>query len=143
VAQDEAVGHKRLSVLRALDLTLIDKGEQRCYYLIMKMKSTTRMITALVACLVLASAFFIVPYVHKHAATTQQVPLQDYDASCYFVKAEKISVRAPSQQVVACVVFLLFVTVMLPFVERRTEVNIPVRSLFTRNVQPPRAPPYC
>jgi hypothetical protein len=107
----------------------------------MKKKTTVSMITALVACIVLSSAFFVVPYVHKHASTAQQVPLQDYDASCYFAKAEKISVRTPSPQIVACVVFLLFVTVLLPFIERRTEANIPVRSLFTRNVQPPRAPP--
>jgi len=98
------------------------------------------MIIALVACIVLGSAFFVVPYVHKHVAT-QQVPLQDYDASCYFAKAEKNSVRAPSQQMMVCVAFLLFFTVLLPLIERRTEAHISVRSLFTRNVQPPRAPP--
>lgn len=102
---------------------------------IIKLKSI-----ALLACIVLGCAFVVVPLVHKHAPT-QHVPLEDYDASCYFAKAEKNSVRAPSQQIVACVVFLLFVTVLLPFVERSTEEDIPVRSLFTRNVQPPRAPP--
>jgi hypothetical protein len=107
----------------------------------MKTNTTTRMIIALVACIVLGSAFFVVPYVHKHASTTQQVPLQDYDASCYFVKAEKNSFRAPSQQVMVCVSFLLFFTVLLPLIERRTEKVISVRSIFTRNVQPPRAPP--
>ena len=106
----------------------------------MNRKTTIRMITALVACLVFGSAFFVAPYVHKHEAT-QQVPLQDYDASCHFVQAEKNTVRAPSQQIVACVVFLLFVTVLLPHIERRKEADIPVRSLFTRKVQPPRAPP--
>jgi hypothetical protein len=108
----------------------------------MQMNTTTRMITALVACIVLGSAFFVVPYIHKHASTTQQVPLEDYDASCYFVKAEKNSVRAPSQQTMVCVSLLLFFTMMLPFIERRTEADISVRSFFTRNVQPPRAPPY-
>jgi hypothetical protein len=90
---------------------------------------------------VFGSAFFVVPYVHKHAPN-QQVPLQDYDASCYFAKAEKNSVRAPSQQLLACVSLLLFVTVLVPLIERRTEAVIQVRSLFTRRVQPPRAPPF-
>ena len=105
------------------------------------MNTTTRMITALVVCIVFGSAFFVVPYVHKHAST-QQVPLQDYDASCYFVKAEKNSFRAPSQQMTLCVALLLLFTILLPFIERRTEADILVRSLFSRNVQPPRAPPY-
>jgi len=140
VAQDEAARHILVISAGMETLARIDKADVRWYHLIMKMKITTRMIIALVACLVLGSAFFVVPYVHKHVPT-QQVPLQDYDASCYFVKAEKNSVRGPSQQVVACVVFLLFVTVLLPFIERRTEAHIPVHSLFTRNVQPPRAPP--
>ena|GEM_PF-1112489 len=108
----------------------------------MKTNTTIRMITALVVCIVFGSAFFVVPYIHKHASTTQQVPLQDYDASCYFVKAEKNSVQAPSQQMMLCVSLLLFFTILLPFIERRTETDILVRSLFTRNVQPPRAPPY-
>jgi hypothetical protein len=107
----------------------------------MNRKTTIRMITVLVACIVLGSAFFVAPYVHHHDEATQQVPLQDYDASCNFVKAEKNSMRAPSQQIVACVVFLLFVTVLLPITRRRKEADIPVRSLYTRNVQPPRAPP--
>jgi hypothetical protein len=99
-----------------------------------------RTLTAVVACLVLGSAFFIAPYVHKHTPT-QQVPLQDYDASCYFVKAEKNSMRGPSQQFLACAAVLLFFTVLLPCVERRSEKVILVRSLFTRKVQSPRAPP--
>ena len=106
----------------------------------MNKKTTIRMITALIACLVFAGAFFVVPYVHKHDAT-EQVPLQEYDASCFFAKAEKNSVRAPSQQLVACVALLLFFTILLPFVGRRTETVILVRSVSTRTVQPPRAPP--
>ena len=107
----------------------------------MFLKNNRRKIIALLMCIVLGSAFFVVPYVHKHASTTQQVPLEDYDASCYFVKAEKNSVRAPSPQTMVCVSLLLFFTILLPFIERRTEADILVRSLFTRNVQPPRAPP--
>jgi len=106
----------------------------------MKMNATARVVTALIACLVFGSAFFVAPYVHKHAPT-QQVPLQEYDASCYFVKAEKNSLRAPSQQLVACVALLLFFTFLLPCIGRRPETVILVRSLFTRTVQPPRAPP--
>jgi hypothetical protein len=141
VAQDEATGH----ILVILDrhgqhCRSIDKHCLQCYLLVMKKKTTTRTITAVLACLVLGCAFFAVPVVHKHVPT-QQVPLQDYDASCYFAKAEKNSLRGPSQQVMVCVAFLLFFTVILPFIERRTEVDISVRSLFTRNVQSPRAPP--
>ena len=102
--------------------------------------STKRKSIALLACIVLGCAFVAVPVVHKHAPT-QQVPLQEYDASCFFVKAEKNSVRGPSQQMMVCIALLLFFTVLLPLVERRTEADIPVRSLFTRNVTPPRAPP--
>jgi hypothetical protein len=104
-------------------------------------KNNRRKIIALLSCIVLGSAFFVVPYVHNHAST-QQVPLQDYDASCFFVKAEKNSFRAPSQQMTLCVALLLFFTILLPFIERRTEADILVRSLFSRNVQSPRAPPH-
>ena len=106
----------------------------------MNKKTAIRTLTALIVCIVFGTAFFVVPFVHKHDAT-QLVPLEEYDASCFFAKAEKNSVRAPSQQLVACVALLLFFTILLPFVGRRTETVILVRSVSTRTVQPPRAPP--
>ena len=52
-------------------------------------KNTSRIIIALLTCLMLGCAFVAVPFVHKHSLA-EQVPLQDYDASCFFVKAEKV-----------------------------------------------------
>ncbi len=83
------------------------------------------------------------PVVHKHQ-TTQQVPLQDYDAACCFLKAGKISAGNSSQYALVSVYMLsllLFFIALQPLVLRRVEETIPVRSIYTRKVTPPRAPP--
>jgi len=108
----------------------------------MQTKSFTRIVIALFSCMMLFCAFAAAPLVHKHSAT-EKVPLQDYDASCSFVKAEKGSTAAPTQHLLACVSLLIFFIALQPLVMRRTDDGMTVRGLFTRKVQPPRAPPAC
>lgn len=95
------------------------------------------------ACLALGCAFVAVPVVHKHAPT-QQVPLQEYDASCCFLKAGKIFSGKSSQFTLAgmyVVPLLLFFMTLQPVVRLRIESDAAIRSIFTRKVAPPRAPP--
>ncbi len=101
---------------------------------------STRTIIALLACLMIGWAFVAVPVVHKHQPT-QQVPLQDYDASCSFIKSEKVSQGTISQYLMACVCLLLFFITLRPLVERLAHADVPIRSIFTKKVTPPRAPP--
>jgi hypothetical protein len=103
---------------------------------------STRTIIALLACLMIGWAFVAVPVVHKHQPT-QQVPLQDYDASCCFLKAGKVSSGNTSQYALVCVymLLLLFFIALQPPVGRCVEENVAVRSIFTKRVTPPRAPP--
>jgi hypothetical protein len=101
---------------------------------------STRTIVALLACLMVGWAFTAVPLVHKHQPT-QQVPLQDYDASCSFIKSEKVSQGTTTQHLAVCVFLLLFFTTLQPLVERLAQADVPIRSIFTKKVTPPRAPP--
>lgn len=106
----------------------------------MVQNNTSRSIIALLTCLMLGCAFVAVPFVHKHSLT-EQVPLKDYDASCFFVKAEKSFAGGPSQVLVACVGLLLLFMALQPLVQRCPDTAAPTRSIFTRTVQSPRAPP--
>jgi hypothetical protein len=108
----------------------------------MQTKSFTRIVIALFSCMMLFCAFAAAPLVHKHSAT-EKVPLQDYDASCSFVKAEKGSTVAPAQHLLACVCLITFFIVLQPLVLRRTDDGMTVHSIFTRTVHTPRAPPAC
>jgi hypothetical protein len=107
----------------------------------MQINSRTRIkLIAFVACIMLACAFVTAPLMHKHSAT-EQVPLKDYDATCSFVKAEKCSSGSTSQVLLACAWLMTFCIVLQPLVMRRTDDGMPVRSIFIRKVQAPRAPP--
>jgi len=99
-----------------------------------------RTIVALFACIMLGCAFVAAPFVHKHEPT-QQVPLQDYDASCSFIKSEKVSQATTTQHLAVCVLLLLFFIPLQPLVERLAQADVPIRSIFTKKVTPPRAPP--
>jgi hypothetical protein len=101
---------------------------------------STRTIIALFACIMIGWAFAVVPLVHKHEST-QQVPLQDYDASCSFIKCEKFSQGTTTQYLPACVCLLLFFVTLQQLVERLAQADVPIRSIFTKKVTPPRAPP--
>ncbi|MBN2107887.1 MAG: hypothetical protein JW832_10725 [Deltaproteobacteria bacterium] len=107
----------------------------------MQNTSRTRIkLIAFFACMMFVCAFAAAPLVHKHSAT-EQVPLQDYDASCSFVKAEKGSAGGPTQQLLACFCLLLLFIPLQHIVVRRRDAAAPVLSIFTRKVQAPRAPP--
>lgn len=108
----------------------------------MQTKNHTRIIVALITCIALGCAFAAAPLVHKHMPT-QQVPLKDYDASCSFLKAEKGTAGGSAQLLVACVGLLLMFLAAQPVIGRRYETAAPACSIFTRKVQPPRAPPAC
>jgi hypothetical protein len=103
---------------------------------------STRSIIALLACLMVGWAFVSLPVVHKHQPA-QQVPLQDYDASCCFLKAGKISSGNASQYalVSVCMLSVLLFIALQPLVGRLAQEDVPLRSIFTRKVTPPRAPP--
>jgi hypothetical protein len=90
--------------------------------------------------MMLSCAFIAAPLVHKHFPSHQSAA-NDYDASCVFVKAEKSSSGAQSQPLLACMCQLLFFIALQPLVSRRTDTAEAVRSIFTRKVQTPRAPP--
>ncbi|MBN2106862.1 MAG: hypothetical protein JW832_05495 [Deltaproteobacteria bacterium] len=108
----------------------------------MQTKLSARIIIALFSCAMLLCAFAAAPLMHKHSAT-EQVPLQDYDASCSFVKAEKGSAGTQTQNLLACISLLIFFIALQPLVMRRIDDGMAVRSIFTRKVQTPRAPPAC
>jgi hypothetical protein len=104
---------------------------------------STRTIIALLACLMVGWAFTAVPLVHKHQPT-QQVPLQDYDASCCFLKSGKIYSGNASQYALVSVYMLsllLFFITLQPLFGRLAQEDVPVRIIFTRKATPPRAPP--
>ena len=88
-------------------------------------------------------AFMAAPFVHKHQPT-QHVPLQNYDASCCFLKSGKIFSGKSNQHALVSVYMLsllLFFIALQPLVERLAEADVPIRSIFTKRVTPPRAPP--
>jgi len=108
----------------------------------MQTKYYAQIFIALFSCMMLFCAFAAAPLVHKHSVT-EQVPLKDYDASCSFVKAEKGSSGAASQVLLVCVSLSIFFIASQPLVMRCTDDGMTVRSIFTRKVQTPRAPPAC
>lgn len=132
----------RLHRRRSCGRGMIDRSAAAWYLLSMQTKHRTRIIVALLTCIVLGCAFAAAPLVHKHMPT-EQVPLKDYDATCSFIKAEKGAAGGLCQLLVACVGLLLMFLAPQPVIGRRYETAAPAYSIFTRKVQPPRAPPAC
>ena len=60
--------------------------------------TTRREIIALLACIVLGSAFVVVPYVHKHASTTSRCPCRIMTRPAILQKRKKIPFGLPASR---------------------------------------------